>query len=253
MTQSASTQISPVPRRPARRRLSRATQLAPTADGFTAVKLAPFAGGRPIDRIDHLEESLECVRAVRRAVGPDVDIMLDCYGLFTATAALDIVDALAGVDLYWLEEPVERDDLEGYLQVKAHCPAQLAGGEVYEFLDGFWPALDRRAFDIAMPDVGVVGGISELDRVASAAESRGIRISPHGPFGPLTLAASAQVMATHPGFLTLEYPWGLNDWRAGLGGAGGAHRRLVLPSAGPAGAGCGTLNREVLAAHRAGC
>ena len=136
MTQSASTQISPVPRRPARRRLSRATQLAPTADGFTAVKLAPFAGGRPIDRIDHLEESLECVRAVRRAVGPDVDIMLDCYGLFTATAALDIVDALAGVDLYWLEEPVERDDLEGYLQVKAHCPAQLAGGEVHEFLDG---------------------------------------------------------------------------------------------------------------------
>ena len=69
------------------------------ADGFTAVKLAPFAGGRPIDRINHLEESLECVRAVRRAVGPDVDIMLDCYGLFTATAALDIVDALAGVEL----------------------------------------------------------------------------------------------------------------------------------------------------------
>ncbi len=221
-----------------------------TADGFTAVKLAPFAGGRPIDRIDHLEESLECVRAVRRAVGPDVDIMLDCYGLFTATAALDIVDALAGVDLYWLEEPVERDDLEGYLQVKAHCPAQLAGGEVYEFLDGFWPALDRRAFDIAMPDVGVVGGISELDRVASAAESRGIRISPHGPFGPVTLAASAQVMATHPGFLTLEYPWGLNDWRAGLVEPAerieGSYYQLPdRPGLGAA------LNREVLAAHRA--
>ena len=225
--------------------------LGAVADGFSAVKLAPFAGGRPIDRIDHLEESLECVRAVRRAVGPGVDVMLDCYGLFTARAALDLVDALAGVELYWLEEPVGRDDLESYLEVKARCPAPLAGGEDYEFLDGFWPALDGRAFDIAMPDVGVVGGISELDRVASAAESRAIRIAPHGPFGPVTLAASAQVMSAHPGFLTLEYPWGLNDWRAGLVEPAerieASHYCLSdRPGLGVA------LNPAVLAAHRAG-
>ena len=220
-------------------------------DGFTAVKLAPFAGKRPIDRIDRLEESLECVRAVRRAVGPDVEVMLDCYGLFTAGAALDLIEALAGADLYWLEEPVGRNDLEGYLEVKARCPVPLAGGEDYEFLDGFLPALERRVFDIAMPDVGVVGGISELDRVASAAESRGMRIAPHGPFGPVTLAASAQVMATHPGFLTMEYPWGLNDWRADLVEPAerveGSYYSLPdRPGLGVA------LNPTVLAAHRAG-
>lgn len=220
------------------------------ADGFTAVKLAPFAGKRPIGRIDGLEEPLECVRAVRRAVGPYVDVMLDCYGLFSAEAGLDLVEALAGVDLYWLEEPVAGDDLDGYLEVKAGCPVPLAGGEDYEFLDGFWPALERRAFDIAMPDVGVVGGICELDRVASAAESRGMRVAPHGPFGPVTLAASAQVVATHRGFLTLEYPWGLNDWRAGLVEPAecieGSYYRLPdKPGLGVA------LNPTVLAAHRA--
>ena len=222
------------------------------ADGFSAVKLAPFAGPRPIAGIDHLEESLECVRAVRRAVGADVDIMLDCYGLFTARAALELVEALADVGLYWLEEPVGNDDWEGYLHVKERCPVALAGGERYEFLHGFWPALDRQIFDIAMPDVGVVGGISELDRVASAAESRGIRISPHGPFGPLTLAASAQVMATHPGFLTLEYPWGLNDWRAGLVEPAERIEGSYYHLPGRPGLGA-ALNPEVLAARRVGC
>ena len=221
------------------------------ADGFSAVKLAPFSGAGPIDRIDHLEEPLECVRAVRRAVGPEVDIMLDCYGLFTARAALELIDALADVGLYWFEEPVTDDDWEGYLQVKERCPVPLAGGERYEFRRGFWPALDRQIFHIAMPDVGIVGGIGELDKVASMAESRAVQIAPHGPFGPVTLAAGAQVMAAHPGFLVLEYPWGLNTWRAALvepaEGIVDSHYRLSdRPGLGVA------LNPAILAAHRVG-
>ena len=186
------------------------------ADGFSAVKLAPISGQAPIDRIDHLGESIECIRAVRRAVGPDVDVMLDCYGLFTARAALELIETVEDVGLYWFEEPVADDDWEGYQQVKERSPVPLAGGERYEFRRGFWPALERQSFHVAMPDVGIVGGIGELDKVASMAESRGVRIAPHGPFGPVTLAAGAQVMAAHPGFLVLEYPWGLNDWRAAL-------------------------------------
>ncbi len=185
-------------------------------DGFSAVKLAPFSGPGPIDRIDHLDENLECVRAVRRAVGPEVDILLDCYGLFTAGAALAVIESLDDIGLYWFEEPVADDDWEGYLKVKEGCSIPLAGGERYEFRRGFWQALDRKILDIAMPDVGIVGGIGELHKVSAMAESRGIQIAPHGPFGPVTLAAGAQVMAAHPGFLVLEYPWGLNSWRANL-------------------------------------
>ena len=220
------------------------------ADGFSAVKLAPINGKGPIDRVDHLEESIECVRAVRRAVGPDVDVMLDCYGLFTARAALELVEALDDVGLYWFEEPVAEDDWEGYLQVKEESPVPLAGGERYEFRQGFWPALERQIFHVAMPDVGIVGGISELDKVASMAECRGIQIAPHGPFGPVTLAAGAQAMAAHPGFLTLEYPWGLNTWRAELVEPAerivDSHYQLSdRPGLGAA------LNQDVLAEHRA--
>ena len=186
------------------------------ADGFSAVKLAPFVGPGPIEKTEHLEESLQCVRSVRAAVGPNIDIMLDCYGLFTPQAALAIIEDLSDVGLYWFEEPVANDDWEGYLKVKERCAVPLAGGERYEFLQGFWPAIQREIFHIAMPDVGIVGGIGELHKVSIMAESCGIRVAPHGPFGPVTLAASAQVMAAHTGFLVMEYPWGLNTWRSEL-------------------------------------
>ena len=221
------------------------------ADGFTAVKVAPFGGTGPIDRIDHLEEPLECVRAVRRAVGPQIDIMLDCYGLFTARAALELLEALQEVGLYWFEEPVADDDWAGYLQVKERCPIPLAGGERYEFRRGFWPALERQIFHIAMPDVGIVGGIGELDKVAAMAESRGIQLAPHGPFGPVTLAAGAQVMAAHPGFLILEYPWGLNTWRAALVEPAEDIRAAHLHLPDRPGLGL-ALNASTVARHRVG-
>ncbi len=220
------------------------------ADGFTAVKLAPFGGTYPIEQIDHLAEGIECVRAVRQALGPDIGIMLDCYGLFTADAALALIRELEDVGLYWFEEPVADDDFTGYLQVKAACPVPLAGGERYEFGQGFWPALERQIFHIAMPDVGIVGGIGALNAVASMAACRGVQVAPHGPFGPVTLAASAQVMAAHPGFLVMEYPWGLNDWRAEL--AVPAERIANSHYALPERPGLGiALNPALLAAHRA--
>ena len=117
------------------------------ADGFRAVKLAPFGGPYPIAQIDHLEEGIECVRAVRQAVGPAVDILLDCYGLFTADAALSH-QALEDVGLYWFEEPAPDDDYAGYLQAKRPAPYPR-GGERYEFHSG--PRWNSRFFTLPCP------------------------------------------------------------------------------------------------------
>ena len=219
------------------------------ADGFTAVKVAPFGGTYPIESLAGLEQGIECVRRVRQAVGPDVDVMLDCYGLFSSEAALALVEALGEVDLFWFEEPVADDDWDGYHRVRRESGLRLAGGERYEFGSGFWEALERRIFQVAMPDVGIVGGIGALHEVSLMAASREIRVAPHGPFGPVTLAASAQVMAAHACFLTMEFPWGLNGWRQDLVApaerVGGSQYRL------PDGPGLGVaLNPEILAVHR---
>ena len=81
------------------------------------------------------------------------------------------------------------------------------------FQKGYWPIIDKRLIDIIMPDVTIVGGLWELKKVAAMAESQGIPTAPHGPFGPITIAAGVQVMAAHPGFQILEYAWGEVPWR----------------------------------------
>lgn len=183
--------------------------------GHTAVKIAPFDGrfGSGNTLIDH---GLQCVHAVREAVGPDIDLLLDCYGRFSLEEARRIVDGLRGVELYWLEEPVRERDLKGYRQIRRDTGWRIAGGERAMLIEGFWPLFDAEAMDVIMPDVTIAGGIGELKKIASIAESRGQLTVPHGPFGPVTVAAHVQLMASHPGFLILEYAWGQVPWRKGL-------------------------------------
>lgn len=185
------------------------------ADGHTAVKIAPFDSrfGAGTAVIDH---GLQCVHAVRDAIGPDIDLLLDCYGRFSLEEARRIVDGLRGVELYWLEEPVEERNLEGYRQIRRETGWRLAGGERAMLIEGFWPLFDTEAMDVTMPDVTIAGGIGELKKIASIAESRGQLTAPHGPFGPVTVAAHVQLMASHPAFLILEYAWGQVPWREGL-------------------------------------
>jgi len=181
-------------------------------DGHTAVKIAPFDTrfGTGTTLIEH---GLECVHAVRDAIGPDIDLLLDCYGLFTLEEARSIADGLRGIDLYWLEEPVGESDLQGYRQIRKESGRRTAGGERAMLIEGFWPLFDPEAMDVVMPDVTIAGGIGELKKIASIAESRGQLTAPHGPFGPVAVAAHVQVMASHPGFLVLEYAWGQVPWR----------------------------------------
>lgn len=80
----------------------------------------------------------------------------------------------------------------------------------------FWEVLERGAMDVVMPDVTIVGGIGELKKTADMAAARGVPTSPHGPFGPVAIAAGVQTMAAHPLFLILEFGWGETDWRSEL-------------------------------------
>ena len=156
------------------------------------------------------------MHAVREAIGPDIDLLLDCYGRFSLDEARRSVDGLRSVELYWLEEPVGECDLEGYRQIRRETGGRIAGGERTMLIKGFWPLLDSGIMDVIMPDVTIAGGIGELKKIASIAESRGQLTAPHGPFGPVTVAAHVQLMASHPAFLILEYAWGQVPWREGL-------------------------------------
>ena len=190
---------------------------AAVAAGFDAVKLAPFDGlPAHIDRAADAATGIACMQAVRQAIGPEVDLLVDCHSRFTVRGALELADALRDLNLFWFEQPTPETDLDACIEVKEQCGMQVAGGEQRMLCASFWEVLERNAMDIIMPDVTVIGGISELKKTASMAAARGISTAPHGPFGPVAIAAGVQTMAAHPNFLILEFGWGEAEWRSDL-------------------------------------
>ncbi len=158
--------------------------------GFAGMKTK--VGGLP------LAQDVRRVAALREAIGPDIYLMVDANQAYNATTAIRIGRELAGLDVYWFEEPVNAKDVEGYLQVKAALPMAIAGGENlrtrYEFKD----FIGRRCVDIIQPDVVMAGGITEMHRVASMANAFGILFNPHVWGSPVMIAASLHVASAVP-------------------------------------------------------
>ena len=158
--------------------------------GFKGMKTK--VGGLPMD------EDVKRVAALREVIGPDVKLMVDANQAYNATSAIRIGNRLADLDVLWFEEPVNAQDIEGYLQVKSALPMAIAGGENLRTRYEFAPFLSRRAYDIAQPDVINVGGITEMRNVAMTANSQGIQVNPHVWGSPVMIAASLHVACSVP-------------------------------------------------------
>lgn len=222
-------------------------------EGFGTFKCAPFDEVSPAKAPDRMrrqaEPGLERVRAVRRAIGPEARLLVDCHSRFSAQVAPAVARELATLDVGWFEEPVQptsaADDLAA---IARDVPMPVAGGESgygVEFFDGL---LDQRAVAVVMPDVKYCGGVAEAVRAGRSAIGRGGGVSLHSPSGPISLLASGHVTAAVDGALPLEHAVHEVDWRADL--IEPAERiergRLLLPSATGLGA---ALNTEVVRRH----
>ena len=144
------------------------------------------------------EADVRRVAALRKAIGPDIHLMVDANQAYDAATAIRIGQRLAESDILWFEEPVNAQDIEGYLAVKAALPMAIAGGENLSTRYAFTDFLARRAWDIAQPDVVNVGGISEMRTVAMMANAFGIQVNPHVWGSPVMIAATLHVAATMP-------------------------------------------------------
>ncbi len=220
------------------------------ADGFTAVKVAPFDGVTPAAfGPAAYARGLERIAAVRAAIGPATALMVDCHSRFAPAAAPQLARDLEGFDLSWLEEPFRFEDAaEGYPALRALTPVPFAAGE-HEADLGRFARLLAAGVRYLMPDVKHCGGLWQALRVAALAEAHGAVLTPHNPSGPVSQAASVHVCAVVPNAGPLEFPWGEVPWRGDLvrpaehveGGA------LPVPSAPGLGA---TLDAAMAAEHR---
>ena len=194
-----------------------ANAAAAISEGFDAVKLAPFDHlPKDVDRASDASDGIACMEAVREAIGPDADLLIDCHSHFTVNGSLEVADALRPLNLFWFEQPTPESNRAACLEVKAKCGMTTAGGEQRMYREDWTEVFEHRTMDIIMPDVTVVGGISELKTVADAAAAWNMPTAPHGPFGPITIASHLHAMAASPSSIILEYGWGEVPWRRQL-------------------------------------
>lgn len=210
---------------------------AAAAEGFRAVKLAPFDGMdrrrlRDPDQRARLHHGLACVAAVRDALGPAVDLYVDCHSHFDLPTAVAVAAELRRLGVWWFEEPVPTEDLDTLRALRPLVPdLELIGGEHLHEVAGFWPYLAAGVWDRIMPDVKHCGGIAAATTIGRLAEARGVATSLHSPSGPVSLVASAHVAAALPQPRLLEYAWGEVPWRGALVAPGERIERgeLILP------------------------
>jgi galactonate dehydratase len=164
--------------------------------GIKGVKVS-FTGGVDIDS----------VAAVRDAVGPEVDIMVDAHGpsWMTAADAIRVGRALEPLELLFYEDPVAPENLDALERVRDGVDIPLAAGERVSNIWGIRPYVERELVAVIQPDTGRAGGITQMRKMAAMAETHYITMAPHsGSLGPVAEFAALHVMATIPNALMLE-------------------------------------------------
>ena len=218
------------------------------AAGFAGLKWDPFASAYLDISREDLHTALDCIAAVRDAVGGQTDLLIEGHGRFNIATAVRIARELEQFKVFWFEEPVPPDNLEALLEVKQRCRVPIAAGER---LYSRWEAsrfLELGCADYVQPDVSHCGGIGELKKIAAMAEARHIAVCPHNPSGAVANAATLQLAACTPNFfihetMAVDVPWRKEVCDEKVRFEKG---RMFIPDAPGLGI---DLNEEAIAAH----
>mgnify|MGYP000186292413 FL=1 len=183
-------------------------------NGFSGLKWDPF--GKEYLNIDpkHLNEALDCIAAVKDAVGDPVHLIIEGHGRFNVPTAVRIGNALEKFGILWFEEPIPPDDKKGIAWVRSKIATPVSGGERLYSRFEYADYLRMECADFWQPDVSHAGGIMEVRKIAAMAESHYIPVCPHNPSGPVANAATLQLAACIPNFYLLETMANDIPWRA---------------------------------------
>jgi galactonate dehydratase len=177
------------------------------AMGFTAAKFDPFPGPwrSHVDRRDE-DFAIDYVRAMRQALGPDFEILVEAHRRFAPQHAIRIGRRLEEFDIDWYEEPCLADNIALLAEVRRAVAIPIVTGEALYTKEQFAGCLAARAADILNPDICAIGGISALMDIAVMAQPHAVVMSPHNYNSPLVgMAATMHVSAVIPNFRITEY------------------------------------------------
>lgn len=217
--------------------------------GYRALKVDPFGEAEGELTSSERALSLDLAEAVRDAIGPDAELMIEMHGRFTPRAALSLARDLERLNPAWIEEPVPPDNPNGLAWVAARAGVPVAAGERTHVRPEFRELFERQAVDIVQPDITMCGGLWEARKISAWAESYQVLVAPHNVGGAISTAAALHLAACTPNFTIQE---NFNDFSedyvlaAAPGNPGVADGHFALP----VGPGLGvTLDRAVVAGH----
>ncbi|MHA6731331.1 mandelate racemase/muconate lactonizing enzyme family protein [Devosia sp. A369] len=188
--------------------------------GYTAFKLSPYRRDLHAGRWGELvKETGDYFGRVRELTPSHYEFAFDAHAkIFEPYQAVQLAQALAPYDPYFYEEPIRPEHIPAWRELKAKVSVPLATGESLYNRFEFLALLTAGGVDIIQPDICVVGGITEMRRIAALAEAHYVTIAPHNPMGPLATAVNIHFCATQTNFKVLEYkphvhaPWAIDPY-----------------------------------------
>ncbi len=173
--------------------------------GYRALKLDPFgAGFYELDRAEK-SKAVALVEAVRDAVGPDSEILVEMHGRFNPATAVEIARELEPFKPSWIEEPVPPENLAALKKVAEKVSIPVATGERLHTRYDYRTLFELQAADIIQPDITQFGGLFETKKLAAWAEIYYVLVAPHNVGGPVSTAAALHFAASTPNFKIQEH------------------------------------------------
>jgi L-alanine-DL-glutamate epimerase-like enolase superfamily enzyme len=202
--------------------------------GFTAIKfdidnIAPqrfrdpyhvAAGGRrgwlggqqqPISNAE-MDLMVSLVGTVREAIGPHVDLAVDCHWNYNTRDVIRLAQELAPFKLMWLEDPTPPDNVEALQRVTDHSPVPICTGENHYTRHGLRPLITAQAIDVVQPDIPKVGGLLEAKKIADLADLYYIPVAAHNVCSPIGTLGACHTCASMRNFMILEFHAQDVDW-----------------------------------------
>jgi len=206
------------------------------ADGFTAFKSMAVPSTMPLEGNAPVRYAERCVAAMREAVGPDIDIMVDCHARPSPRMGMLFAKALEPFNLYWFEEPCWPETMEDIALIQRAVRTPIATGERLVTQHAFRELLEKRVCSVLQPDITHCGGLSEARRIAAMAEAYRVALAPHNPQGPVSTAASLEFGFATPSYIICESVHSDVPWRQDVVSEGftvETKGRLVRPNPRP--------------------
>ncbi|MDE0978304.1 MAG: mandelate racemase/muconate lactonizing enzyme family protein [Arenicellales bacterium] len=154
--------------------------------------------------------AVEKLKAVREAVGDDVELLVEAHGRLSPRDAIRVANRMEEYRPFYFEEPVPPQNLQALKRVSDNVNIPIATGERLLTKFDYAELFPLHAVDLIQPDIMYAGGILETKKIAAMAEAHYVGIQPHNCYGPINMMAGLQLDTCTPNFVIQEGGW--RDW-----------------------------------------